>query len=240
MLTFEQHFAAAAHLAHRLVDATACEKGDRVAIAMRNFPEWSIAFWAAAAAGAVVVPLNAWWTGRRAGVRAERLGRQVVAFVDAERLERLGRALAGAARPRDGRRRAPSEHELAAPAQRFEDVLGDVARRRRAARRRRSSPRTTRRSSTRRARPAGRRARSARTATSATNLMSLAFASARAAARSDAGAGAAPATPRAERVPAVGAVLPRDRLPLGARWPTSRSAGRSCSCTSGTPSARSS
>ena len=30
---------------------------------MRNFPEWSIAFWAAAAAGAVVVPLNAWWTG---------------------------------------------------------------------------------------------------------------------------------------------------------------------------------
>ena len=34
-----------------------------VAIAMRNFPEWSVAFWAAASIGAVVVPLNAWWTG---------------------------------------------------------------------------------------------------------------------------------------------------------------------------------
>ena len=34
-----------------------------MALAMRNYPEWSVAFWAAAAAGAVVVPLNAWWTG---------------------------------------------------------------------------------------------------------------------------------------------------------------------------------
>ena len=38
-------------------------KGDRVAIAMRNYPEWSIAFWGAVAAGAIVVPLNAWWKG---------------------------------------------------------------------------------------------------------------------------------------------------------------------------------
>ena len=37
--------------------------GDRVAIAMRNYPEWVVAFWAATCAGAVVVPLNAWWTG---------------------------------------------------------------------------------------------------------------------------------------------------------------------------------
>ncbi|HET9691048.1 MAG TPA: class I adenylate-forming enzyme family protein [Acidimicrobiales bacterium] len=37
-------------------------KGDRVAIAMRNYPEWVMAFWAAQAIGAVVVPLNAWWT----------------------------------------------------------------------------------------------------------------------------------------------------------------------------------
>ena len=42
---------------------SACGQGDRVAIAMRNFPEWSVAFWAAASVGAVVVPLNAWWTG---------------------------------------------------------------------------------------------------------------------------------------------------------------------------------
>lgn len=35
--------------------------GDRVAIAMRNYPEWPVAFFAAASIGAVVVPLNAWW-----------------------------------------------------------------------------------------------------------------------------------------------------------------------------------
>ena len=29
---------------------------------MRNYPEWVIAFSAALAAGAIAVPLNAWWT----------------------------------------------------------------------------------------------------------------------------------------------------------------------------------
>jgi long-chain acyl-CoA synthetase len=62
-MTFEEHFRAAAHLATRLVNDYGVKKGDRVAIAMRNFPEWPVAFWAAAVAGAVVVPLNAWWTG---------------------------------------------------------------------------------------------------------------------------------------------------------------------------------
>ncbi len=38
-------------------------KGDRVAIAMRNLPEWPVAFFAATAIGAIAVPLNAWWTG---------------------------------------------------------------------------------------------------------------------------------------------------------------------------------
>ena len=46
-MTFEEHFRAAAHLATRLVDAYGIKKGDRVAIAMRNYPEWPIAFWAA-------------------------------------------------------------------------------------------------------------------------------------------------------------------------------------------------
>ncbi len=38
-------------------------RGDRLAIAMRNRPEWLIAFTAAVLAGAVVVPINSW--GRR-------------------------------------------------------------------------------------------------------------------------------------------------------------------------------
>ena len=35
--------------------------GDRVAIAMRNYPEWMLAHWAINSIGAVVVGMNAWW-----------------------------------------------------------------------------------------------------------------------------------------------------------------------------------
>ena len=50
-------------LAHRLTGDMGVRQGDRVAIATRNYPEWAVAFWAGVSVGAVVVPLNAWWTG---------------------------------------------------------------------------------------------------------------------------------------------------------------------------------
>jgi long-chain acyl-CoA synthetase len=62
-LTYEQAFVRIATLAAHLRDACGVRKGDRVAIAMRNLPEWVIGFWAAVSAGAIVVPLNAWWKG---------------------------------------------------------------------------------------------------------------------------------------------------------------------------------
>ena len=37
-------------------------KGDRVAIAMRNYPEWVTAFAAITSIGAIAVSVNAWWT----------------------------------------------------------------------------------------------------------------------------------------------------------------------------------
>lgn len=37
------------------------QPGDRVAIAMRNYPEWMLAHWAINSIGAVVVGMNAWW-----------------------------------------------------------------------------------------------------------------------------------------------------------------------------------
>lgn len=37
------------------------QPGDRVAIAMRNYPEWMLAYWAITSMGAVVVGMNAWW-----------------------------------------------------------------------------------------------------------------------------------------------------------------------------------
>ena len=39
------------------------QPGDRVALAMRNYPEWVIVYWATVSIGAVAVGLNAWWTG---------------------------------------------------------------------------------------------------------------------------------------------------------------------------------
>eukprot|EP01035_Chromulina_nebulosa_P056031 gene56031-76801_t len=36
--------------------------GDRIAIAMRNYPEWMLIYWAGACLGVAVVGMNAWWT----------------------------------------------------------------------------------------------------------------------------------------------------------------------------------
>src|SRR3546814_6048768 len=62
-LTFEAHWRAASAFGRALSDRLGVGKGDRVAIAMRNYPEWSICAWGALAIGAVLVPLNAWESG---------------------------------------------------------------------------------------------------------------------------------------------------------------------------------
>lgn len=58
--TFNQFFAKVDALAYQLVNELGINAGDRVAIAMRNYPEWMVAFAAAASCGAVAVPLNSW------------------------------------------------------------------------------------------------------------------------------------------------------------------------------------
>jgi long-chain acyl-CoA synthetase len=63
-------------------------KGDRVALVMRNLPEWPVVFMAALLAGAVVVPLNAWWSGTELAYGILDCGARFV-FADAERLARL-------------------------------------------------------------------------------------------------------------------------------------------------------
>lgn len=61
-VTFDAFRRAAAALARHLA-GQGVNKGDRVAIVMRNLPEWFIAYYGAALAGAIVTPLNGWWTG---------------------------------------------------------------------------------------------------------------------------------------------------------------------------------
>ncbi|WP_217232097.1 class I adenylate-forming enzyme family protein [Streptomyces anulatus] len=60
--SYAEFFAAASALAVHLRERYGLRSGDRAVIAMRNHPEWQIAFWAAQLAGLVAVPLNAWWT----------------------------------------------------------------------------------------------------------------------------------------------------------------------------------
>ncbi|HEY1828761.1 MAG TPA: class I adenylate-forming enzyme family protein, partial [Acidimicrobiales bacterium] len=110
--TFAQHYRIAATLAHRLRSEFGVEQGDRVAIIMRNLPEWVMAFWGAALAGAIIVPLNAWWSGEELRYGLEDSGSKVV-FVDSERAERIRPILGGL--PDLGAVIVADEHRTASP-----------------------------------------------------------------------------------------------------------------------------
>ena len=75
-------------LASTLINKFSITKGDRVAIAMRNYPEWIAAFAAITSIGAVAVPLNAWWEPEELGFALNDSGAKVV-FADTERIEKI-------------------------------------------------------------------------------------------------------------------------------------------------------
>jgi long-chain acyl-CoA synthetase len=91
--TFAEHLDVVAGLAHWLDAERGVGKGDRVAIGMRNYPEWIISFWATQALGAVAVPLNAWSSGPELRYALEDSG-TTFAVIDGERYERLSDDLA--------------------------------------------------------------------------------------------------------------------------------------------------
>ena len=68
--------------------ANGVNQGDRVAIGMRNYPEWAISYWAIQCIGAISVSLNAWWIADELKYALSDSGTTVV-IVDGERLERL-------------------------------------------------------------------------------------------------------------------------------------------------------
>ncbi len=86
-VTYAAWHRAVATLAHALQER-GVKKGDRVALAMRNLPEWPVAFFAAAVTGAIVVPLNAWWTGEELAFGLADSGAAVL-ICDAERWDRI-------------------------------------------------------------------------------------------------------------------------------------------------------
>ncbi|MFG1970162.1 class I adenylate-forming enzyme family protein [Nonomuraea fuscirosea] len=116
-ITFEDHFRRAATLAGRLVEEYGVGKGDRVAVAMRNYPEWVISFSAVLAAGAIAVPLNAWWTEAELAYGVSDSGAKVL-IADGERALRLAST---------GVPLIVTRGEAPAGARTFEDVLGEVS-----------------------------------------------------------------------------------------------------------------
>ncbi|MCY4450701.1 MAG: class I adenylate-forming enzyme family protein [Immundisolibacterales bacterium] len=87
-LTYGEAHARAAAIAHQLFHRYGVEKGDRVAIGMRNCPEWVIAFMAITSCGAICVSLNGWWSGEELEYGLEESGARL-AFLDRPRHERL-------------------------------------------------------------------------------------------------------------------------------------------------------
>jgi long-chain acyl-CoA synthetase len=86
--TYADHFKAAGALGRILSERYGVKKGDRIVIAMRNLPEFSIALWAGVSIGAVMAPLNAWGLGPDLAYGVSDSGAKVV-IADGERLERL-------------------------------------------------------------------------------------------------------------------------------------------------------
>jgi long-chain acyl-CoA synthetase len=94
--SFAEVMASVDALAAALVGPLGVSPGDRVAIGMRNYPEWVVSFAAITSVGAVSVSLNAWWTGDELDFALQDCGATVL-VADAERAtltatstERLG------------------------------------------------------------------------------------------------------------------------------------------------------
>ncbi len=86
--TYAEIDASVRALAHTLRNDFGVGSGDRVAVSMRNYPEWVISYWATVSIGAAVVGMNAWWTGPEMEFGLTDSTPKVL-IVDGERLERV-------------------------------------------------------------------------------------------------------------------------------------------------------
>jgi len=89
--TYAQVWAEAGRIGQLLVQRYGVQPGDRVAIAMRNYPEWMLAYTAITAIGAIAVAVNAHWQADELHYGLLDCGATVL-LADRERLERLARA----------------------------------------------------------------------------------------------------------------------------------------------------
>ncbi|MEC7288965.1 MAG: class I adenylate-forming enzyme family protein, partial [Pseudomonadota bacterium] len=76
------------HFAKILTEQYGVVKGDRVAVIMRNYPQWPVPFFAALSIGAIATPMNSWWTGDELEYGLHDSGAKV-AVMDPQILDRL-------------------------------------------------------------------------------------------------------------------------------------------------------
>ncbi len=86
--TYEDAWRRACTLANALVNDFGVSKGDHVAIAMRNYPEWIFSYAAIASIGAVAIAVNALWTPDEMA-HGLKLSRPKVLIADEERIDRV-------------------------------------------------------------------------------------------------------------------------------------------------------
>ncbi len=89
-LSFEETHNTVSRIAQLLISRYGISKGDRVAISMRNFPEWVMAFNAVTSIGAIAVAMNSLWQTEEMEFGIKDSGAKVL-FADQERLDRLAR-----------------------------------------------------------------------------------------------------------------------------------------------------
>ena len=83
-LTYAQSLAIT-HSVAAWMQAQGIGHGDRVAVSMRNYPEWMLIYWACALAGVACIGMNAWWTAEEMAF-AIADSRPKALFADKERL----------------------------------------------------------------------------------------------------------------------------------------------------------
>jgi long-chain acyl-CoA synthetase len=90
-LSYREGWAQASAIGVAMVERFGITPGDRVAISMRNYPEWMLAYMAVTSIGAVAVAMNALWQPEEMAYALQDSGARLL-VADQERLDRLQRS----------------------------------------------------------------------------------------------------------------------------------------------------
>ncbi len=93
-VTYAAFTRAVEHFAKLLQEQFGIQKGDRIAVIMRNFPQWPVPFFAALSIGAIATPMNSWWTADELEYGLKDCGAKI-AVIDPQIHDRIKDKVAG-------------------------------------------------------------------------------------------------------------------------------------------------